>query len=126
MELEPGVIAQVPRAVVDSVGDPEAADFGRHEVTLAPGDLWKFRTPTLRNVALTAPYMHDGSLRTLEDVVRYYDRGAYPHPGLDPLLRPLGLREDEIIAIVEFLHALTGDDVPGLVAEARTPGPPGN
>jgi cytochrome c peroxidase len=126
VELEPGVMAQVPRAVVESVGDPEAADLGRHEVTLAPGDLWKYRTPTLRNVALTAPYMHDGSLRTLEEVVRYYDRGGHPHSGLDPLLRPLGLHEGEIIALVEFLNALTGDDVPGLVAEARTPGPPGN
>jgi len=70
--------------------------------------------------------MHDGSLRTLEDVVRYYDRGASPHPGLDRRLRPLGLQEGEVAALVEFLEALTGADVPGLIAEARTPGPPGN
>jgi len=77
-------------------------------------------------VALTAPYMHDGSLRTLADVVRHYDRGAYPHPGLDSRLRPLGLYESEVAALVEFLEALTGADVPGLVGEARTPGPPEN
>jgi cytochrome c peroxidase len=126
IELAPGVFAQLPREAVESVGDPEAADLGRHEVTLAPADIWKFRTPTLRNVALTAPYMHDGSLRTLEDVVRFYDRGAQPHPGLDPRLRPLGLTESERAALVEFLEALTGTDVARLIDEAWTPGPPGN
>jgi cytochrome c peroxidase len=120
VELAPGVVAQLPREAVESVGDPEAADLGRHEVTLAPADLWKFRTPTLRNVALTAPYMHDGSLRTLEDVVLFYDRGAHPHPGLDPRLRPLGLTESERAALVEFLEALTGTDVARLVEESWT------
>jgi cytochrome c peroxidase len=124
VELEPGVTVQMPLEAVESVGDPEVADLGRHEVTLAPPDIWKFRTPTLRNVALTAPYMHDGSLRTLEDVVRYYDRGAYRHPGLDPQLRPLGLDESEVTALVEFLQALTGADVTALIDEAREPGPP--
>jgi cytochrome c peroxidase len=124
VELQPGVTVSIPREAVESVGDPEAPDLGRHEVTLAPADIWKFRTPTLRNVALTAPYMHDGSLRTLEEVVRYYDRGAHRHPGLDPRLRPLGLEEREVTALVEFLEALTGADVTTLVDEARTPGPP--
>ncbi|HSF06060.1 MAG TPA: cytochrome c peroxidase [Methylomirabilota bacterium] len=126
VELAPGVIAQLPPEAVESVGDPEAADLGRHEVTLVPADLWKFRTPTLRNVALTAPYMHDGSLRTLPDVVRFYNRGGQPHPGLDPRLRPLGLTETEMAALVEFLEALTGTDVARLIEEAWTPGPPGN
>ncbi len=123
VELAPGLIVEMPREAVESVGDPEATDLGRHEVTLAPADIWKFRTPTLRNVALTAPYMHDGSLRTLEEVVRYYDRGAQPHPGLDARLRPLGLDEGEIAALVEFLRALTGDASATLIEEARTPPP---
>jgi cytochrome c peroxidase len=124
VEVAPGVTVDVPREIVDSVGEPAAADLGRHEVTLVPADVWKFRTPSLRDVALTAPYMHDGSLRTLADVVRYYARGANPHPGLDPRLRPLGLSEDEVAALVEFLCALTGDGTAELVDEARTPGAP--
>jgi cytochrome c peroxidase len=124
VELAPGVTVGVPREIVESVGEPAAADLGRHEVTLVPADVWKFRTPSLRDVALTAPYMHDGSLRTLADVVRYYARGANPHPGLDPRLRPLDLSADEIAALVEFLHGLTGDGVAELVDEARAPGAP--
>jgi cytochrome c peroxidase len=126
VELAPGVTVEMPREVVESVGDPDAADLGRHEVTLVPADVWKFRTPTLRNVALTAPYMHDGSLRTLEEVVGHYDRGAHGHPGLDPRLRRLGLTESEIAALVEFLGSLTGEGVADLVAEARAAGPPGS
>ncbi|TFH26492.1 MAG: photosynthetic protein synthase I, partial [Myxococcales bacterium] len=62
------------------------ADLGRYEISGDPIDRWKFKTPSLRNVALSAPYMHDGSLRTLEDVIAYYNRGGVPHKGLDPLL----------------------------------------
>ena len=95
-------------------------DLGRHEVTLDPADLWRFKTPSLRNVALTAPYMHDGSLRSLEAVVRFYDRGAVPHEALDPRIRPLGLGEDEIAALVAFLESLTSPDIAALIADARS------
>jgi cytochrome c peroxidase len=121
VELAPGVTVAVARSVVDSVGEPEPADLGRHEVTLDPADVWKFRTPTLRNVGLTAPYMHDGSLRTLVDVVRFYDRGGHQHPGLDTRIRPLELSEPEIAALVAFLESLTGDSTDTLAAEAREP-----
>jgi cytochrome c peroxidase len=121
VELAPGVTVAVARSVVDSVGEPEPADLGRHEVTLDPADVWKFRTPTLRNVGLTAPYMHDGSLRTLVDVVRFYDRGGHQHPGLDARIRPLELSEPEIAALVAFLESLTGDSTDTLAAEAREP-----
>lgn len=121
VELAPGVTVAVARSLVDSVGEPEPADLGRHEVTLDPADVWKFRTPTLRNVGLTAPYMHDGSLRTLADVVRFYDRGGHQHPGIDTRIRPLGLSEPEIAALVAFLESLTGDNTDTLAAEAREP-----
>lgn len=98
-------------------------DTGREEATGDPADRYAFRTPTLRNVELTAPYMHDGVLATLEDVVRFYDRGAQPrHPGvgdgqLDPLVRdPLGLTDDEIASLVAFLRSLT-DPGTGVAAE---------
>jgi cytochrome c peroxidase len=83
--------------------------------------VWKFRTPTLRNVGLTAPYMHDGSLRTLVDVVKFYDRGGHQHPGIDARIRPLELSEPEIAALVAFLESLTGDSANTLAAEAREP-----
>ena len=120
VEIAPGRTVMLDRAAVESVGLPRRTDLGRHEVTLDPADLWRFKTPSLRNVALTAPYMHDGSLRSLEAVVRFYDRGAVPHDALDPMIRPLGLGEDEVAALVAFLESLTSPDVGALVADARS------
>jgi len=68
----------------------------------------KFKVPTLREVARTAPYMHDGSLATLEDVVDYYDRGGNANPGLDEDLHPLHLSAEEKRALVAFLRSLSG------------------
>lgn len=89
-------------------------DTGREEHTRDAADRYAFRTPSLRNVELTAPYMHDGVFATLEEVVRFYDRGALPrHPAvtddrLDVLVRdPIGLADQDVLAIAEFLRALT-------------------
>jgi cytochrome c peroxidase len=68
----------------------------------------KFKVPTLREVARTAPYMHDGSFATLEDVVDYYDHGGNPNPGLDLDVLPLNLSIREKRALVAFLNALSG------------------
>ena len=70
-----------------------------------------FRTPPLRGVAETRPYMHDGSVRTLLGVVNLYDRGGVPNPNLDPFIAPLNLTATEKMDIVEFLKALTGEPV---------------
>jgi cytochrome c peroxidase len=102
------------------ISEEKQLDFGRFEVTQDHADMWRFKTPSLRNVAATAPYMHDGSLGTLEDVVRFYDRGGIPHDGLDPLLRPLGLSDDEVEALVAFLESLTSPDLTALVEDARS------
>ncbi len=125
VEIAPGRTVMLDRAAVESVGLPPRTDLGRHEVTLDPADLWRFKTPSLRNVALTAPYMHDGSLRSLDAVVRFYDRGAVPHEALDPMIRPLGLGEDEVAALVAFLESLTSADIAALIADARS-APVGN
>lgn len=69
----------------------------------------RFLTPSLRDVARTAPYMHDGSLATLKDVVAFFDRGGNPSPGRDPRIVPLGLTEQEKADLVAFLESLTGD-----------------
>jgi cytochrome c peroxidase len=129
VELAPGIYTEVAVAVLESVGDPLPDDPGRQGVTGEPADRWRFRTPTLRNVALTAPYMHDGSLRTLREVVAHYDRGGAPgHPGLDPVLRPLGLSAREADDLVAFLESLTSPQIAELIAEARAeaPGNPGS
>lgn len=73
----------------------------------------------MRNVSITAPYMHDGSLRTLRDVVESYDGGGVPHEGLDPMLRPLGLAEEEKAALVVFLESLTSPAAAALAAQGR-------
>jgi cytochrome c peroxidase len=67
-----------------------------------------FKTPTLREIARTAPYMHDGSLTTLKDVVDFYDGGGRDNRSLDPELRPLGLTELEKQTLVMFLGSLSG------------------
>lgn len=87
-------------------------DTGRAQVTGDPADRFKFRTPSLRNVAVTAPYMHDGRFRTLEEVVDHYDRGIERHPNLDPNLakhppQGLGLSREDKAALVAFLKTLT-------------------
>jgi len=120
VEIAPGREVLLDRRAVESVGEPRRSDLGRYEVTRDPVDLWRFKTPSLRNVTLTAPYMHDGSLRNLDEVVCFYDRGGVPHEGLDPLIRPLGLSTDEIEALVAFLASLTSDGVAELISDARS------
>jgi cytochrome c peroxidase len=84
-------------------------DAGRYEVTGETRRFGAFRTPSLRNVALTAPYMHDGSIATLEDVVQFYDQGGHANPNLDPVIRPLGLIAAERDALVAFMRSLTSE-----------------
>ena len=86
----------------------ELRDPGRFKVTGRTEDRGSFKVPTLRDVVKTAPYMHDGSLATLDAVLDYYDRGGNPNPGLDEELRPLHLTTEEKRAMVEFLKALSG------------------
>ena len=83
-----------------------AADAGRQAVTRDETDRGKFKTPTLRGVRLRAPYMHDGSVKTLEDVVEFYNRGGVANPHLDPAVRPLNLTKDELLDLVAFLKSL--------------------
>lgn len=92
-----------------AVRDGRLADDGRFAVTGREADRGAFRTPTLREVGRTAPYMHDGSLATLEDVIDFYDGGGRPNPALDPKVRPLRLTPEEKAAIVAFLRSLNGE-----------------
>jgi len=85
----------------------EEPEPGRFEVTGEEADRGRFKTPTLRGLAFTAPYMHDGSLETLEDVVEFYRIGGGANPNLDERLRPADLTDHEAEALVAFLEALS-------------------
>jgi len=83
-------------------------DRGRYAISGDSADRRRFKTPTLRQIARTAPYMHDGSLPTLERVVDFYDGGGRPNPELDPEIRPLHLTTTEKADLLAFLRALGG------------------
>jgi len=87
----------------------ELTDLGRFETTKIETDKGAFRTPSLRNVALTAPYMHDGSLKTLRAVVDFYAGGGSSNPHLDKEMKPLPLTGRDRDDLVAFLNALTGE-----------------
>ena len=88
--------------------DRENPDLGRFTVTKEKKDTGAFKTPTVRNVALSAPYMHDGSIATLEEVVEWYDKGGHPNPYLSDKIRPLKLTAGEKADLVAFMQACTG------------------
>ena len=116
--VAPGTFLEVDRSVIEAVGERPPGDLGLYEVTQDPADRWKYKTPTLRNVALTAPYMHDGSIATLPEVVDFYNQGGAPNDNLSPLLSPLGLSRSEQDELVAFLASLTGTTVDTLVSDA--------
>jgi cytochrome c peroxidase len=92
---------------LDRRGAYPASDRGLIEVTHRATDMGKFKIPTLRNVALTAPYMHDGSLPTLDAVLDHYVRGGHPNPLQDARVRPFALSQAERADLLEFLKSLT-------------------
>lgn len=99
-------------------------DPGLARATNQTNDVGKFKTPTLRNVALTAPYMHDGSFATLRQVVEHYNSGGKKHPNADALMRPLNLTNQDIDDLVAFLQSLTDPSFvsnPALQAPERQP-----
>jgi len=119
VQLAPGVFVDVDTEIIDTVRQqPKMNDVGRYEVTQNPYDRWKYRTTILRNVALTAPYMHDGGFSTLREVVEFYNQGGFENELLSPMIRPLGLNDKEINQLVDFMESLTGSNVQTLVADA--------
>ena len=88
----------------------EKNHLGRAEVTKEDKDKGAYKTPTLRQISESGPYMHDGSQKTLEEVVEFYVKGGHPgHPNLDPEMKKLELTDQEKKDLVEFLKALSGD-----------------
>lgn len=95
----------------------EKPDLGRYEVTKNEIDKGAFKTPTLRDLEKTAPYMHDGSVETIEEVIELYVKGGEPNPWLDPKVQPVDLTGQEKADLAAFLRSLEGDWVPDTAPE---------
>ena len=113
--------------------DKPTPDLGRYAITKADTDRGAFKTPTLRNIKETAPYLHDGSEATLAAVVEFYDRGGVPNQWLSKEIRPLKMSEQEKKDLVAFMEALSGEvqgsakpkSMPGTGVPRGAPGSPG-
>jgi cytochrome c peroxidase len=100
------------RQMIDALSRAEGGqELGRFIVTGNTLDVGAFRTPSLRNIELTAPYFHDGSAATLADVIRFYARGGNDNPGRDWELQQINIDENEINDLIEFLKSLTSEDL---------------
>lgn len=92
------------------ISSSDISELGHFVVTLRPSDIGKFKTPTLRNISVTGPYMHDGSVKTLEEVITLYDKGGEANPMLDGGIRVLSLTDLEKADLLEFLEHLTSPE----------------
>jgi cytochrome c peroxidase len=99
--------------------DPKNPDVGRYAITKDPRDTGAFKTPTVRDAARRPPYLHDGSEKTLESLIDFYDRGGGRDPNLDPLMVPLELTKHEKAALVAFIKSL--DSLNPEVADVKAP-----
>lgn len=100
--------------------DAEKPDLGRFDVTKVEKDRGAFKTPTLRNVALSPPYMHDGSQATLEDVVEWYDKGGHKNDWLSDKMKPLKLTDQEKADVVAFMIEGLTSEFP-IIEQSRLP-----
>lgn len=117
--LAPGVTTRVEHSVLDEYESVQAPDLGRFEITLDPDHRHAFKTPSLRNVARTAPYMHDGSLATLGAVLDFYDLGGGDIAQRSPLLTALGLSPQDKQDMAAFLRSLDSAALSRLTSAAR-------
>jgi cytochrome c peroxidase len=101
--------------------DKPKPDEGRFIVTKNPADWGAFKTPTLREAARTAPYMHDGGMKTLDEVVDFYDKGGTPNKNLDKEIRKLNLTAEEKKELVAFLKSLNGEGWQGIKEPVEFP-----
>ncbi len=116
--LVPGQAAEISPELWRALNPAKPNDLGYYEISQNPADRWAYKTPTLRNVALTAPYMHDGSIPSLKEVLRFYNQGGAPNENLSPKIKPLGLTETELDYLEAFLLTLTGANVQVLINDA--------
>jgi cytochrome c peroxidase len=101
------------------LGDLEVSELGRFVVTLRPSDIGAFKTSTLRNITATGPYMHDGSIQTLEEVIELYNKGGENNPFLDSGIRPLNLTDQEKGDLLAFIKSLTSPQFANIIQPTR-------
>lgn len=118
VQVAPGKFIDVDYKHLQGLENAKPGDLGYYEISQNPADRWTYKTPTLRNVALSSPYMHNGSLVTLNEVVQFYNAGGVTNENLSPLIKPLGLSNTEITDLVAFLESLTGNNVETIVSDA--------
>lgn len=99
------------RGVPEEVYRNADSDLGLYYTTKKDSDRGRFRTPSLRYLEYTAPYMHNGVFGTIEDVIDFYDQGGGDDPNQSPLIHPLNLTEDEKFELAEFLYSLSGSEI---------------
>ena len=96
VQLAPGEYVEVDNKIIKSVNQQKKNnDLGLYTITENPEHRWLFKTPTLRNISLTAPYMHNGIFSTLDDVIKFYDEGGFKNELLSPMIKKLDLTQEE-------------------------------
>ena len=119
VQLAPGEYVEVDNKIIKSVNQQKKNnDLGLYTITENPEHRWLFKTPTLRNISLTAPYMHNGIFSTLDDVIKFYDEGGFKNELLSPMIKKLDLTQEEKNNLKIFLKSLVGDNINILIADA--------
>ena len=119
VQLAPGEYVEVDNEIINSVNQQKRNnDLGLYTITENPEHRWLFKTPSLRNVSLTAPYMHNGIFGTLDEVIDFYNGGGFSNELLSPMIKKLNLTKDEKNNLKYFLESLVGDNINILVADA--------
>ena len=119
VQLAPGEYVEVDNDIIKSVNQQKRNnDLGLYTVTENPSHRWLFKTPSLRNISLTAPYMHNGIFSNLDEVIDFYNEGGFNNELLSPILKKLELSKDEKKNLKYFLESLVGENIEILIADA--------
>ena len=119
VQLAPGEYVDVDNNIITSVNQQKKKnDMGLYSITENPSHRWLYKTPTLRNISLTAPYMHNGIFSNLDEVINFYDDGGFNNELLSPMIKKLDLSKKDKINLKSFLNSLVGENINKLIADA--------
>lgn len=119
VQLAPGEYVEVDNDIIKSVNQQKRKnDLGLYTITENPSHRWLFKTAGLRNISLTAPYMHNGIFATLDEVIDFYNEGGFQNELLSPMIRKLNLSSLEKENLKLFLESLVGENINILIADA--------
>ena len=119
VQLAPGEYVEVDNNIIKSVNQQKKMnDLGLYTITENPSHRWLFKTAGLRNISLTAPYMHNGIFATLDEVIDFYNDGGFQNELLSPMIKKLNLSSSEKENLKSFLKSLVGENINILIADA--------